>query len=313
MRWYVNDLSLRGQFSSVEEFKQALIGLLTLRQRRPDLRDRIYCSNDLVIRPITQNHTLYQAIHETRDRFFIEQAIRWLGNAGPFWNDSRQGNDDDIFYWKEEDVTNQGLGEAARRRLDAADASAFSFVQPSDEFDNEVLDVTHGFLEQPIELVDVQNCRSLPEIEAARIEQLTGWESMLVIASTKIALQLAPTLIDDLKPRPFHNGIAERLLQLLTILDMISSEIDASGELTQTGMELIQLHFVGRKALFSSEDSNGTDVFMFPDPTGGADIECPWHGKVKMGGQFRIHFQWPKPKGQSRLKVVYIGEKLTKH
>jgi len=31
-----------------------------------------------------------------------------------------------------------------------------------------------------------------------------------------------------------------------------------------------------------------------------------------MGGQFRIHFQWPKPKGQERLKIVYIGEKLTK-
>jgi hypothetical protein len=312
MRWYVNDLSLRGQFSSVEHFKQALIGLLTLRQRRPDLRDRIYCSNDLVIRPVTQTHTLHQAIHETRDRFFIEQAIRWLGNAGPFWNDSRQGNDEDLFYWKEEDVTNQGLGEAARRRLDATDASAFSFVQPNDEFDKEVLCVTHGFLEQPIEVVEVQNCRSLPEIEAARIEQLTGWESMLVIASAKNALQLAPNLIDDLKPRPFHNGIAERLLQLLTILDRISCEIDAAGELTQVGMELVQLYFVGKKALFSDENSNGTNVFMFADPDGGGDIECPWHGKVKMGGQFRIHFQWPKPKGQERLKIVYIGEKLTK-
>lgn len=312
MRWYVNDLSLRGQFSSVEEFKRALIVLLKLRQRRPDLRDRIYCSNDLVIRPVTQTHTLHQAIYETQDRLFIEQAIRWLGNAGPFWNDSRQGNDEDLFYWKEEDVTNQGFGEAARRVLVAVDVTAYSFVQPNDEFDNDILSVIHGLLEQPYGLVDVPNNRSLKEIEAIRIEQLTGWKSMLDLASAKTFLQLSPNIIDDLLPRPFHNGIAERLLQLLTILDRISSEIDAAGELTQAGMKLVQLHFVGRKALFSSEDSNGTDVFMFTDPDGRADLECPWHGKIKMGGQFRIHFQWPKPKGQSRLKVVYIGEKLTK-
>jgi hypothetical protein len=29
---------------------------------------------------------------------------------------------------------------------------------------------------------------------------------------------------------------------------------------------------------------------------------CPWHGKVKKG-QFRIHFEWPRPKNQKHMKA----------
>jgi hypothetical protein len=49
----------------------------------------------------------------------------------------------------------------------------------------------------------------------------------------------------------------------------------------------------------------------FPDPEGGADIFAHFHGKISHRF-FRLHFDWPVPSTATRLKVLYIGPKLTK-
>jgi hypothetical protein len=50
----------------------------------------------------------------------------------------------------------------------------------------------------------------------------------------------------------------------------------------------------------------------FVDPENPAKkFFCPWHGKIQTP-QFRIHFEWPIPAHQQRLKVLYIGPKITK-
>ncbi len=74
---------------------------------------------------------------------------------------------------------------------------------------------------------------------------------------------------------------------------------------------------MGDEALFTDESETNKRDFAreltFSDPSDPAqDLFCPWHGKVKFGGQYRIHVEWPRPRGQARIKVVYIGPKIAK-
>lgn len=50
----------------------------------------------------------------------------------------------------------------------------------------------------------------------------------------------------------------------------------------------------------------------FSDPeNAGKFIFAHWHGKISRRF-YRIHFEWPITKDMSRLKVLYLGPKITK-
>ena len=115
MEWHVNDLSLAGQFATPHEFKAALEPLLQLRSREQNLRDKFFCSRSLVSRPVTSSANLQQAVLATGDKSFCQLTLAWMAK-GPFWDDSRLFHENDYFEYDGHDVTNQGLGEAARRR-----------------------------------------------------------------------------------------------------------------------------------------------------------------------------------------------------
>ena len=55
--------------------------------------------------------------------------FQWAGRKGPFIEDDRQSTDDDLFLFDGEDVTDLGLGEAARRILATLPAATLSPVQ----------------------------------------------------------------------------------------------------------------------------------------------------------------------------------------
>ena len=112
---------------------------------------------------------------------------------------------------------------------------------------------------------------------------------------------------------PFHGGIVHLIFERLSVLEAIANEtIDAHGTLSDRGKELREEHFVGKKAQFSSEKPRRESDLSFPDPDNSTrQLFCPWHGKVKLG-QFRIHFEWPRPDNQRDIKVAYIGPKITK-
>jgi hypothetical protein len=100
----------------------------------------------------------------------------------------------------------------------------------------------------------------------------------------------------------FIKGIAERILDLLSILQAIAQETNPDSSLTESGMNLLQQHFVGEKAAFSDESDSNKNAFRnaltFVDPSDPSrPLFCPWHGKVK-NQQFRIHFEWKRPTGQ---------------
>ena len=127
---YTNDLSLNGDFGIITHFEIQFEPLLRLMARRSDLRRRILCSRTLSMRPATVSMNLAECVRATKDQLFIRQVLGWLSTAGPFWDDDRAANPDDLFYFEDEDVTNQGL---AKRRADwllELNAGTFSFSSP---------------------------------------------------------------------------------------------------------------------------------------------------------------------------------------
>ena len=123
MEWHLNDLSLAGQFSDPQAFRAALEPILRLRRLRDDLRRKIYCSRSLYLRPVTPRFNLQESVFATGDPLFKRLALEWFANGGPFWDDERMANPNEYFEFGGQDVTDQGLGEAARRCLDLPEAS----------------------------------------------------------------------------------------------------------------------------------------------------------------------------------------------
>jgi hypothetical protein len=317
MEWHINDLSVSGQFHDSHSVRAAIEPILRLRVTRPDLKTRIFCSKQLYLRPATETENLMRAISSVPDRNFRQLALQWFASAGPFWDDNRVQNSDDLFHFNDIDVTDQGLGEAARRKLVQIDARTYSFLGASEEVCQSPLLVTHGLLEEILHELQITNVSRIGEIEAEPISAPTSWHDLVHQSSMRFgALILSREIASQLQPSPFHAGIASRILDLLGILQHIAFHFEEDGSLDHRGQELVQMHFVGEKASFTDEsDGNKRDFrheMTFRDPSNpDALLFCPWHGKVKIG-QFRIHFEWPRPKEQREVKVLYIGPKITK-
>lgn len=317
MEWFLNDLSLCGQFASALEFRSCLEELLQLRQRRADLRSRVLCSQTFHQRPVTPTYTLQEAIIALGDPGFKKLALGWFANAGPFWDGSRMPNADDYFHFEGEDVTDQGLGEAARRQLANIAVGSYSFLNPpTNRFRRPALTVSHGLPEEPLGRQDIRNVWSIADVEAA-VTPPGSWQEMFDAAKANLDMLIfSDRITEQLRPYPFYPGVADRVLDLLKVLQKIAQETRNDSALSAAGMELYQMHFTGGKAWFTDEsEANKRDFrqeMTFTDPMNTTEkIFCPWHGKVKVG-QYRIHFEWHRPRGQQAIKVMYIGPKITK-
>ena len=104
---------------------------------------------------------------------------------------------------------------------------------------------------------------------------------------------------------PFSSLVTKRIFELLDVLNCIVNETDGSGGVSEAGLQILNDHFVGEKAWFTDESDTNKRAFKyamtFPDMNNpdGEKLFCPWHGKIKTP-QIRIHFEWPRPKGQKR-------------
>jgi hypothetical protein len=319
MEWHINDLSLGGQFADPLAFRTALEPLLRLRLRNDLLRDRLYCSCRLHERRVTATADLRQAIFAISDQNFKRLVLEWFTKSGPFWNDNRQPNTDDFFLYETQEVTDQGLGEAARRRLAGTTANAFSFMGSPFRFDTSPLTVLQGLPECPIDTIYVDNHWTIDQLETASqsLVNYRSWHDVLTEINRRFGgLILSGDAGAALLPIPFSRPVTKRILELLHVLNSLVRESDQNGGLSQAGMMLYDNHFVGEEAWFSDESTRNKNKFgrqmTFSHPDHPATkIFCPWHGKIKTP-QIRIHFEWPRPVGQRQIRIFYIGPKITK-
>lgn len=328
MEWHINDLSLQGRFQSNINFINSLEALYKLRNRYPFLQDHLYCSRTLAGRQVVNHLSLRQVIGTLQNgtpqnKTLAKLIMGWIVNSGPFWDDAREENPDDYFTYAGEDVTNQGLGEAARRRLTATDARSLSFPgETIPSFTKSPLVIQHGLPAEPLGDISIPNTwdwNSLQQELIAVTPPPQSWGDMLQQAMQRFPnLIFSQTIQDHLHPHPFSRYAAERFLILLGVLDGICLQTLPDGSVTNEGQKLLNDYFTGKKALFIDESETNKQTFekkmTFPDPTDchAKPIFCPWHGKVKSPLQYRIHFQWPRPTGTKEIKVVYIGLKITR-
>ena len=253
---------------------------------------------------------------DTRLRFF-----EWVAKHGPFLEDVRISEKDDCFYFDNLDVTDYGLGEAARRVVHKEETSVYSFADGSDyNFRKTPLTITHGLPEEPLALVPVGNYWSvdaLISVADAAVSAPVTWEELMHKCKVRFpSLIIGAHCLEVLTCYPFLPSVARRIFELLGVLQSLMDCLDHQGNLSPEGEQLRQKHFVGEKAWFTDESASNKREFAsemtFPDPVDGEKkITCYWHGKIKTP-QYRVHFEWPVKKGQTLLKIAYIGPKISK-
>lgn len=317
MTWFVNDLSLAGQYPTSEAFVGDLKQFLALRNRSPLLASRLFCSRTIVYRQAAPKFNLREAVNLSGDRDLIRLVLNWLTKSGPFWEDERQPAVEDYFHCHQTEVTEFGLGEAARRKLGGESTNSISF--PGAGFDYSPLPVVQGLLEEPTSTIEVENQWKWEDVQRAveaAMPPIINWEQMLTEARGRFDhLDLVADCGDPLKSEPFSQHVVKRVFELLKVLNEYISCMAETCAPTERNHELFAQHFTGEKSLFSDESTSNKQDFKnkleFPDPAQpGKKIFCPWHGKINTP-TYRIHFEWP-PRPNVKLRIVYIGPKITK-
>ncbi len=312
----MNELSLLG-FSNLEELRHVLRDIMSARQNSQNLNRLLYCSRRTAeINAIYGERLLSSIAKLPRDE--RSALFAWLGKMGPFLDDERTEVDEDLYFLNGEEVTELGPGEAARQCQKGNDGRLFSVRRSI--FGITPLDVIHGLLDSPIETVHLLNSWTFEEAKrwADDVDpDPQSWIQLLDVSRRRYGRLLLGAHCDEvLGAETFYPAASRRILELLRVLDEIAGSADATAHLNQSGEELVQRHFVGNKAWFTDESDENKRLFgndmTFPDPMDESrTVQCFWHGKIKTP-QFRIHFEWPLQAGSEKLKILYIGPKISK-
>ena len=317
MKCYVNDLSLNGQYQTARKFLEDLQLLMSQRKQMPFLTKSLFCSRLLHTRPVTQSHNFRTAVQT--DKNITQVVLAWVTKNGPFCDDDRLAHDDDYFECFGNNVTDQGLGEAARRNLAGQSALSLSFAQGG--FDFTPIAVTHGLPEDPLCNILIENLWEFLLLHERMLDSFpfpVNWSQMIEQSQARFnSLEFSPSCIDTLMVEPFSSYVVERSFELLRILNDFMKFRNEDGTFSEKNHELIEQHFSGSKSWFSDESETNKrdfkDDMSFPDfENSSKNIFCPWHGKIK-SPQYRIHFEWPISSSRQKLRVFYIGPKITKN
>ena len=311
MRWYINDSSIQGQFETEEAFLNDFLKVASVRWKLKDSYPQLFCTRLIWQRPVTDNANVAIAVrsikHDTR-----RLILAWIDRLGPFIEDDRQQEPDDYFEFEDEDVTDSGLGEAARRVRVHDLSGVFSFTGGRINFERTPLTVLHGIPEDRLGMLNIPNIWDVQKLEsclnARRAPQ--SWEELIEFCQERFDhLEISDDILETALDRePFSRIVAEKIEGCLNVLQKIMSD-RSDGKMTDAANELWREHSHGDKAWFSDEST--TNKRRFEQELTFNSVFCPWHGKINQE-YFRIHFEWPVPHGQARLKVVYIGRKITR-
>ena len=274
---------------------------------------------------VVADQTLAHAVQAIADRDLRVRVLQWVNQRGPFLDDDRLADQDDLFECLGIDVTNQGLGEATRRIAHGFAAGAWSFIGGAVDFCRNPLEVSHGLAEAPIGVHNVPNVWTVVAFRALAIAALAEPKSWADLAA-HLRLKFPHLLISDtfhnnsnLQAEPFNTAISDRAQELCRHLDEYMTSRNADGSPSERTNEIVRTLFTGAaggEPLFTPESASNQHTFRnelsFPDPAApGQIIFAHWHGKIRHRF-FRMHFEWPVAGPSAQMKVLYLGPKLTK-
>jgi hypothetical protein len=297
----------------------ALRELLSLRARFAFIKNSLYCSRvELGRRLATPTQSVADVLYTMSDRGLRRIALEWIDRFGPFLENDRSQVPDDLFFCQEHEVTEMGLGEAARRSIIGQSAGVYSFPGICC-FSSGSIEIRQGFTDEPVRHIGVPNAAGPQRLKSLSIAELAApaaWPQFIGLITLRYdKLAFGGDILDYLRPQPFSASLAANIFDLLDVLQLLMENMDQNGELTDRGVEIHQEYFKSG-VWFSDESSTNKARFAkeltFRDPTDPTRfIGASWHGKVQTP-QFRVHFEWPPLEGHDRMKIPYIGPKITK-
>lgn len=316
MDFFVNDLSLCGQFHDSQSFGQAVGQIMEIRGEIQRFGAALYCHRNLASAKVTVAAMMQQAIQGLPNAQ-RRALMQWLTQHGPYWEDRRFHGPDDYLHVDGKVVTDSAVGEAAFCRFQGLSPELVSF-DPSDWVFNPINvawirdDGTDARVSVPNHW-KIGSIRVSLEAHPKRIDSWTALATDMKRLCTRIIF--AEEAFSPLQGYPFAPGAAERIRVLLCTLNKLKDCFDASGQRTAEGHRLYADHFKGEKAWFSDSSTTEKNEFQneltFPHPEQpNQRLLCTWHGKVK-SPQIRIHFSWPISRNYP-VYVVYVGPKITK-
>lgn len=319
MEAFVNELAIAEACRELVPRFQPLRAILAARMQHPEIRNALLCSREFTAFPVEPGTPLRTVAMELpRDERM--SFLVWVDRHGPFYDDDRLNSDTDLFLFEEEDVTRLGLGEAAARQLGETGSCVYS-PNPiaHSKFLKSELAVCQVKDAEEDAVLTVQNfCDPAPLAGAIAcgLPEPTSWPELIEQCRERYDhLVVGAFCLEALAPHPFSRNIAQRVVDLLRVLQVLAKHRSETGAREPKAAEVFELHFVGPTPKFSDESEANKVKFLnemtFPDPSGVGQITCFWHGKIKER-QFRIHFEWPISPGTEKIKIVYIGPKISR-
>jgi len=321
MKWILNDQSLNYIYESAEQLITTITPILQYRTKSYIFRKGFFCARCFGNIRLLSGAKFHQEIGQYKDTNTKMLVLNWVNKTGPFWDDSREDNDDDYFEFNDVDVTDYGLGECARLLISGKPAESISSLRTDHNIFTETpLQVQHGLTEDILGNIGVKNVWSIDQLIAS-IERATprpnNWNEALNFLDERFdKLYLSPDIRCQLASQPYSTCVVDRLDSLFHVLQSYIESRGDDGRHTALSNEILCKHFKGDKAWFSDESaSNRADfsselTFKDPfDPT--KNIFASFHGKIKTP-QYRVHFPWPITAEDTQIKILYIGPKITK-
>lgn len=316
MSFFLNELSLHGQFNNVRDFLPALEEALKCREEINKLGFRLYCERRISIRPVFGEGIFQKAVMNIGNPNVTRSVMIWISKDGPFWDDTavREHGPDDYFEYEQDLITDSSLAEAAFRVAQKQDCGSISF-QPS-RFQTTPLRVIWHKPDgqQAIEVRNFWNHADL-QVYLVQLRPATNsWKDLIDRSKTDFPrLTFLDSLFDYLEGEPFNSTIANKATNLLGILNTLKACFDEKGNRTKAGEEIMDNYFRKENAIFSDESESNKNDFreqLTFTLSSGEKIFCPFHGKIRHR-TFRLHFSWPI-KHNEPLYIVYLGPKITK-
>ena len=150
MEVLLNELSLHGQFASVQDFQTAVETVMSARSKMRQFGGELRCHRNLTQAQVTHELSLQQVVSQL-DRNKRGALMSWLTKDGPFWEDSRQHEVDDWLESQSQIVTDTALGESAYRYFNGIDYQTFSLI-PSNW---QINPITVNWYRNNSEIVDI--------------------------------------------------------------------------------------------------------------------------------------------------------------
>lgn len=317
MEFFVNELSLHGQYSDLAAFLAVIKEVLQCRDFAQQQNHPLYCLRNITQRPVIADISFKEAVRRINNQGITRIITSWLDKHGPFWDDTRLHDGSLWFEYESGQIaTDSSLGEVAFRQTKNQRVATLSF-QPS------------KFTYSPIEIIwrrsspeddlkiEIRNCWETSAFKQQCLinrSPVASWTELITRSKADFEqLTFLDCVFDALDGQPFSLTIADRVAELLSILNKLKQCFDDRGVMTSEGHTLMQNFFQGDRALFTDESESNKQRFRkeltFLDQDGD-QIFCPYHGKISYR-VFRIHFSWPI-RHDEKVYIAYIGPKITK-